>query len=189
MKGNAKWGPLIDKITHTSQPISKAQLQNSQHDGVCDMEIAEGLYSFISLNLDAACYLNRERTAELGNGFELLRRYCIDCQGADQELRAAGKHRFFGFHGISDIRKLDKGLDEWEDLRRKWCHTLPDDDVYALLKDIVPVDMKLEIGTRIYELKTPAECLRWIRLRTRALKGHELLATEEKDHWRLQLCS
>ena len=98
------------------------------------MEIAEGLYAFISLNLDGPMYLNREGTAELGNGFELLRRYCIDCQGADEELRAAGKQKFFGFHRINDLRKLDDGLNEWEDLRRKWCAALHDDDVFALLR-------------------------------------------------------
>ena len=116
---------------------------NSHHDGTSDMEIAEALYSFISLNIDSHMYLNRERTAEMGNGFELLRRYCVDCQGADEELRAVGKQRFFGFRRVQNLGKLDDALDEWEDLRRKWCPSLPDDDIYALLKDVVPVDMKL----------------------------------------------
>ena len=172
VKQNPAWGPLLDQAASREHPIHKASLANSSTQGICHTQVAESLYTFISEFISDGLYEGRERAAELGNGFELWRRYHEDFRGGDKEVRESAQHEFLTFGRVDHIKHLSNHLDKWEDLRRRWCMDFPDTQTFTLLKNIIPVDMMLEVST-VSTVTTTTALMQWLRLRTNVLKRYE----------------
>ena len=172
VKQHPAWGPLLDKIASREHPIDKASLATSATQGVVHTVLAESLYTFISEFISDGLYEGRERAAELGNGFELWRRYHEDFRGGDREVRECAQHEFQTFGRVDNIKQLSAHLDKWEDLRRRWCMDYPDSQTFGMLKNIIPVDMMLEVST-VSTVTTTSALMQWLRLRTNILKRHE----------------
>ena len=120
------WGPLLDMIATREFPIAKAALATSSTAGVSHTDLAESLYTFVSKYISDSMYESRERVAEMGNGFELWRRYHEDYRGGNREVREDGQHEFLTFSRCDSMNQLSDHLDRWEDLRRRWCMDYPD---------------------------------------------------------------
>ena len=97
VKQHPAWGTLLDQIASRENPIDSASLATSNTQGVVHTQAAESLYVFISEFIDDVLYEGRERSAELGNGVELWRRYHEDFRGGDKEVRENAQHEFLTF--------------------------------------------------------------------------------------------
>ena len=83
--------------------------------------------------------------ANVGNGFEIWRRFAFDHKGGDRELREDGQMRFVNFPHCPDLAKLSQKLEEWEHLRRTHCLGMPDAQTFMLLMRMIPAQELLDI--------------------------------------------
>ena len=126
VKAHPSWGALLDEITTRSAPIVKTALATSTTGGVSHILLAETLYGFISDFVNDQVLNNLDQITDVGNGFEVWRRFAFDHKGGDRELREDGQMRFLNFPQCSDLQKLSTRLDEWDHLRRNHCLGMPD---------------------------------------------------------------
>ena len=167
------WGPLLDQIKGRSAPITKSMLALSMTDGVSHTLLAESFYSFLGKFISNALYNARDQIAEVGNGFEVWRRYHLEFRGAEKEIHEDGLNQFVTFPRCSDVKRLDNHLDLWSKLRREHCMNLDDGFAFNLLHNILPNEMRLE--TEVDDkIKTTADLMEWVRKRTHALKRHDV---------------
>ena len=174
------WGPLLDQIKARTSPITKSMLGLSMTDGISHTNLAESFYAFIGKFISNALYIARDQIAEVGNGFEIWRRYHLEFRGGEREMQEDGLNQFMTFPRCNDVKKLDTHLDMWEKLKREHCMNLDDGFAYNLLHNLLPSEMRLE--TEVDDkVKTTLELMQWVRKRTHAMKRHEVQERLRRD--------
>ena len=123
---------LIENIGKATQPITKADLIQTQVDGFNAWEVSEELCTFTLKWLDEKIAKDRYHlcggVGQENNGFELWRKLYTRYGGGSKIVSVGGFQRFTHFPRCENLQNLEGHMAEWERLKDEYAGSLKDDE-------------------------------------------------------------